>query len=175
MAIPNLDSDSSKRRHNTRGLFRGFVHIFFYIRTQYPENIILSQITFSGPELKSHHAQLLDRGTMDAYRVSLYLDYAFILLGYAPTFFILALRTARKHEDDRWRRFGFIGAFLFLAAGCMDIMENSFLRLMLSEPEGFPNWLALAYSGFASLKWALLVIGSFWLIGVAFALRGKKR
>lgn len=91
--------------------------------------------TFSGPELKSHYAVLLNEGTIDTYRIIQYLDYGLMFFG-GLFFFILALYIARKQKDDSWRRFGFLGAFFFPVSASMDAIENVFLLLMLSEPLG---------------------------------------
>ena len=129
--------------------------------------------TFSGPDLKSHYAVLLNQGTIGTYRMIQYLDYGRMF--FTGLFFsILALYIARKHKDDSWRRFGFIGAFLFPASAGMDAIENIFLLVMLSDSLGFPDWLAMAFLSFASAKRALFIIGMVWLILTAIALVVKK-
>jgi len=140
-----------------------------FTETQYPVSLFERDTTFSGPELRSHHAVLLDQGTIGTYRMIQYLDYGLMFFT-GLFFFILALYIARKHKDDSWRRFGFIGALLFPASALMDAIENGFLLIMLSDPPGFPDWLAMAFSSFASAKWALFIIGMVWLILTAIAL-----
>jgi len=144
-----------------------------FSKSEYPVPLFESQTTFSGPDLKSHYAVLLDQGTMDAYRMIQYLDYGLMFFS-GLFFFTLFLTIARKHKDDSWRRFGFLGAFLFPAGAGMDAIENIFLLVILSNPLEFPDWLAIAYSSFASAKWILFPIGSIWLILSVIALVVKK-
>lgn len=147
-------------------------------KAEYPETELLGPFpswwfSFSGSELKSHYAILVNQGTIDTFITQQYLDYGLMFFT-GLFFFILTLYVARKHKDDSWRRFGFIGAFLFPAAACMDAIENASLLIMLSNPQGFPNWLAIVYSSFASIKVSLFVIGFIWLMLTLVALIVKK-
>jgi len=146
----------------------------FSDKTDYPGDIIKSQFTFNGARLRLDFAVLIDQGTIGYYRTTQCLDY-FFLVFFFGLFFILALYLTRKHKDEFRRRFGLVTAFFFLAGGIMDTIENTFLLRMLSEPSGFHNWLAIAYSGFASLKWVFLCIGLILLIYTTIGLFVKKR
>lgn len=60
------------------------VFIFYFIwlydifnQTQYPVHQFAAQLTFSGPELKSHFIELSD---LDPYRVAHYFDFIFIVI-----------------------------------------------------------------------------------------------
>jgi hypothetical protein len=139
-------------------------------QVEYPVPLPLAWFSFSGPELKSHYALLLDQGTMDAYLRLQYLDYGY-MVSTGLLFFTLAVIVARKHKvGSFWRRFGFVGALIIPASASMDAIENVFLLVMLSSPLEFPDWLAIPYSSFASAKLALFILGILWLILIAIAL-----
>ena len=119
--------------------------IFFNIVTfmqleqsQYPDPELLGPFpafwfTFSGPELKSHYAILLDQGTMGTFIRAQYLDYG-LMISTGLFFFMLAVVVARPHRvSSFWRRFGFITALILVASSLMDVMENATLLIMLAK------------------------------------------
>jgi len=76
--------------------------------TKYPETELIGPypswwFTFSGPELKSHYAILIEQGTMETFRVVQYLDYG-LMLSTGLFFFILALIIARQHKEGSFFR-----------------------------------------------------------------------
>lgn len=132
-------------------------------QSQYPDPELLGPFpafwfTFSGPELKSHYAILLDQGTMDTFIRMQYLDYG-LMISTGLFFFMLAVVVARRHQlGSFWRRFGFITALILVASSLMDVFENATLLVMLSNPLKFPDWLAIVYSSFATAKVSLVSI-----------------
>ena len=133
-------------------------------QSQYPDPELLGPFpafwfTFSGPELKSHYAILLDQGTMDTFIRTQYLDYG-LMISTGLFFFMMAVVVARPHQvNSFWRRFGFITALILVASSLMDVMENAILLIMLSNPLEFPDGLAIVYSSFATAKVSLVSIG----------------
>lgn len=47
-------------------------------------------------------------------------------------------------------------------------------ELMLSNPLGFPNWMAIIYSGFATLKVSFVSVGLIFLLIISIALAVDK-
>ena len=45
-----------------------------------------------------------------------------------------------------------------------DAIENGWSFIMLANPTDFANWLAIPYSGFASLKFALITLAMLCLL-----------
>jgi len=82
---------------------------------------------------------------------------------------------ARAACDGSWgRRMGLFASFCALAGALSDAIENGLSFIMLANPTEFPNWLAVPYSGFASLKFALITLGMFCLIvGIVLTVIGR--
>lgn len=130
--------------------------------------------TFSGQELKSHYSVLLEQGTMDTFIKVQYLDFGLMLFT-GLALFLLAVIVARAHKTSVfWRRFGFLTAIILALSPIMDVFENIILLIMLSNPLGFPNWMAIAYSGFATLKVSFVSVGLIFLLIISIALAVSK-
>ena len=142
-------------------------------KTQYPGCWVMGQLTFSGQELRSHFSELIDLGTLVRYREAHYLDFVFIVI-YSPVLFVSTLWLARKFNGV-WQRSGFIAALLYPIAGLMDAIENHLLLSILTEPIGFAEWLAIAYSSFAAIKFLLFSCGPLWLISASLNKLAIKR
>lgn len=131
--------------------------------------------SFSGTELKSHYAVLLEHEKMDAFVRVQYMDHG-LMFSMGLSLFILAVIVTRNHKVDSFLQpFGFVGGLIFPLSTSMDAIENVFLLVMLSNPLEFSNWLGIAYSSFASAKLSLFFIGAVWLIIATIALRVKIR
>jgi hypothetical protein len=70
---------------------------------------------------------------------------------------LLATLVARFSHPGSWgRRLGLFAGLAALAGASCDAIENAWSFVMLSDPVGFADWLALPYSGFAVTKFALI-------------------
>lgn len=130
-----------------------------YVATGYPVSFVEGQTTFSGPTVKRHLAELVERGTLnDFVQVQLF-DYIFMVtvalvgLGVGS----LLVRLTR----GRWRTAGWVVMGGLLAGPAADALENLVSFVMLADPAGFPDVLAVVHSSLAVLKFAAM--------GLAFA------
>jgi hypothetical protein len=108
----------------------------------------------------------------DAARLSLQLDFGFILLGYAPFLASLCLLSASR-RDDPWRSWGDRLAWAALAAGALDVVENLALWRVIGTPLDPPSVLTGLAGVAAALKFVLVFAATgfvlFWGIGRALA------
>jgi len=94
-------------------------------------------------------------------------DYLF-LASYGLIFFSASLLLARRFsENSLGRKIGYSVTVLGALAAVSDGFENIFIITMASNPVGFPIWLAIPHSVFASIKFNLMYVSAAW-IGIAF-------
>ncbi len=142
--------------------------------TGYPVPLLTSQTRFNASKLKSDFSVLLERGTLNDYKLIQYLDVG-IMVSTAVFFGALTLYCIKEFEPNSyWRKRGKSVAFLFPISGILDAIENIVLLLMLEDPLGFPDWLAYLYSSLALAKLVIFIIGIVLLIIVSIAGRRKK-
>lgn len=129
-----------------------------YAASNHPVDYATGQTTFDAARIKGFYAHMQDLGTLDIYVRTQIIDFAFIgavmvlglLLG------TLVARLGRK--GGYGRRLGFVAAGLAMTGACMDAAENLVSFVMLANPQGFADVLALPYSAFASVKFAMLTL-----------------
>jgi hypothetical protein len=133
---------------------------YFTALSGFPAEIFSSQLSFNGDLMKSYYA-VTDIGL---YRVTALLDYIF-MVGYGAIIFSLSILIARRYgKASKVGKISVIIGFCGIVAACCDGIENIFILAMLSDPIGFPNYLALSHSVFALIKWILLFIGITWIL-----------
>ncbi len=151
----------------TAGAFVGFGQVknkldVLYAASQHPVDFATGQTGFDGALVKSYYAHMQAQGTLDVYVFTQQFDFLFMacLALFGALFGTLVARYAGQGtKRGTWgRRFGFIAAGLAIAGATMDAMENLVSFVMLAQPQTFANWLALPYSGFASVKFALITL-----------------
>ena len=137
----------------------------------FPANqMISSQLCFSGPFLKAIYAQLTNPLM---YTIAQSLDYIF-MVGYGLLIFNLALFIGRKFDEGTfWRKSGYVVALFGIAAPSCDAVENAFILLTLTDITNFPNEWAVIHSVFALIKWILLMGALFWAIVAAIVNKVK--
>lgn len=130
-------------------------------------SIFASQLSFSGQFLKDMYATIIAAGGMDAYRTTVTLDYGF-MTGYGLLSFSLAVLLARWFPGGSpWQRSYLLLAVIAPAGACMDAVENAFILATLLDPLAFDDWLAVAHSTFALVKWVILFASMGWtMVGV---------
>lgn len=117
------------------------------------QNIFESQLSFSAEFMKWQYSSMGEG--IKYYRWVAITDYGF-MLGYGLLIFCLALTIARKFDfDSKWRHSGYVMAIFGIIAAGLDAIENGFILAMLIDPSGFPDFLAIAHSSFALVKWTL--------------------
>jgi hypothetical protein len=135
-----------------------------YVASRFPVPFAQGQTNFDGALIKSYYQAMLDLGTFQIYVRTQWLDFLFIL---ATGLMGLSLWTlvARLHAPgSRFRSLGLWFALAIPLAGICDIVENLISFVMLADPTGFPNSLALFYSTAAVVKFAFWAIGILWLV-----------
>lgn len=130
-----------------------------YVASGHPVDYVTGQTAFNDKTIKSYYAHMQEAGTLDVYWRTQLIDFGFILAMMLMALIFCTL-VARIGRQGSWaRRAGLLAASaVFLGAVC-DIIENGWSFVMLSNPTDFASWLALPYSTFASLKFALIALG----------------
>ncbi|CUH76402.1 hypothetical protein TRM7557_00881 [Tritonibacter multivorans] len=127
-----------------------------YAASNHPVDYATGQTTFDGAAIKGFYAHMSDLGTLDVYRTTQLIDFGFILAIACMGLFFCTL-VARASRDGSWGRWLGLTAGLCAVMGAIcDAIENGWSFVMLADPDGFADWLALPYSGFASLKFAFI-------------------
>lgn len=145
-----------------------------YAAAKHPVDYFTGQTTFSGPAVKGYYAQMLETGTLDVYWTTQVIDYGFIFAIICIGTFVATLFARISRKESVGRRIGLLGgASLCLGAIC-DAIENAWSFLMLANPTDFPDWLALPYSAFASVKFGFITLGmALVLISLLCAVLGR--
>lgn len=132
-----------------------------YAASNHPVDYATGQTAFSGAAIKGYYAHMLERGTLDIYWQTQMIDFGFIAS--LASFGLLAgSLLARLSANGGWAwKMGSAAAFLIVGGAAFDVMENLISFIMLSNPSGFADWLALPYSGSAGVKFALITAGMF--------------
>lgn len=145
-----------------------------YAASKHPVDYATGQTTFDATRIKGFYAHMQSEGTLDVYHQTQLIDFGFLaLLGL--TGLLLGTLIARAGRDGSWAyRAGLIAALLFVGGASMDALENLTSFVMLADPQGFADWLALPYSGFAVVKFALITAGmAAVLISLALTATGR--
>lgn len=148
-----------------------------YAASGHPVDYAAGQLAFAGDTIKEYYAKMLASGTLDIYWKTQFIDFAFIsavfCLGW---FFCTAVARLGRSGSWGWHA-GIIAAVSAMGGAVSDAAENLLSFVMLSNPSGFPNWIAFIYSSFAAVKFTLItaamgtVVLSFALICVGRLLR----
>ncbi|MHA1143641.1 MAG: hypothetical protein ACTSRW_02820 [Candidatus Helarchaeota archaeon] len=148
---------------------------FFITISGFDSNsLVYSELCFSGPILKSMYVVLVVQGTVDLYRIGQLWDYGF-MVAYGLLIFSLALIIARAFEEDSfWHESGYVISLFGIAAPLLDVFENVFILLTLTNPLGFPDWLAVAQSAVSLPKWILILTALIWALVTAVILLIRK-
>jgi|GEM_PF-1624411 len=134
-----------------------------YAASNHPVDYATGQTTFSGEQVKEYYAQMIEAGSLDIYKTTQLIDFGFIITLFAFGL-LFATFLGRLGRPDSWARRVGIGAAIFAMVGAIfDVIENLISFVMLANPLGFANWIALPYSGFAALKFACITLA---LLGV---------
>ncbi|MHA2246885.1 MAG: hypothetical protein ACXADY_18215 [Candidatus Hodarchaeales archaeon] len=106
--------------------------------------------------MKSEDIQLFILGNL--------LDYTF-MIAYGCFFYSSARYLSWDYQQGSFPlKLGKMIAGVGVLSAICDAIENVFLLSMAVDPMGFPNWLAIAHSTFALLKFILMYLTIGWLI-----------
>jgi hypothetical protein len=140
-----------------------------YARSRFPVPYHEAQLSFSADRLKGWYAQLADFGTLDVYLRTQHIDHVFILTVLVLHVCVL-LWASRLFPADHMGRRLMTGAALWSAvAPLADTLENLVSYVMLADPAGFADGLALMYSSLAAVKFAAF---TFAYVALALGLFG---
>lgn len=150
--------------------------------SDYPEKSLIGPFpswwfTFSDTTLKSHYSVMEEQGSLDVFVNVQYLDFG-LMISTGIFLFLLAVIVARRQsEDSSPQKLGFAAAFMVAFSSISDFFENIVLLVMLSDHQQFPSWMAVLYSGLASVKVGLITPALFIIVttGLLYAVKQKSR
>lgn len=145
-----------------------------YAASQHPVDYATGQTTFSGPMIKTYYAHMESAGTLDIYRTTQMIDFGFLaLLGVLGL--LIACLFARLGREESWARtIGMLAGLSIVVGAIMDALENLMSFVLLADPSGFADWLALPYSAFAVAKFGFITLGMFGiLLCILFVVIGR--
>ena len=129
----------------------------------YPGTLDDTQLGFSAEIIKGHFAMMKSEDILFFILGNL-LDYAFII-AYGCFFYSSARYLSWNYQQGSLLlKVGKMIAWIGVFSAICDAVENVFLLSMTTNPVGFPNWLAIAHSTFALLKFILMYLTIGWLI-----------
>lgn len=130
-----------------------------YVASKFPVNYMTGQTSFSGTAIKAWYNTMIEQGTLGIYWQTQAIDFGFIISVIALGL-IFGTFMARLAIKGRWAyKMGMLAALVIPLGGIFDACENLTSFILLSMPTSFPDWLALPYSGFASVKFGFLTLG----------------
>ncbi len=128
----------------------------------YPGTLDDTQLGFSAEIIKTHFSMMKSED-LSLFILGNLLDYGF-MIAYGCFFYSSARYLAcGYHKGSLLLKAGKIIAVVGVISAICDAVENFFLLLMTLNPASFPNWLALAHSTFALLKFILMYLIICWL------------
>ncbi|MFX1535427.1 MAG: hypothetical protein ACFFDI_14475 [Promethearchaeota archaeon] len=144
-------------------LITATVVIFLLELSGYPGTMDDTQLGFNANIIKAHFTMMKSED-MILFILGNLVDYAF-MIAYGCLFYSSANYLSWDYQQGSLpRKVGkMMGRIGVLCAIC-DAVENIFLLSMTANPVGFPNWLAIAHSTFALVKFILMYLTVGWLI-----------
>ena len=129
----------------------------------FPGTLNDTQLGFSAEIIKGHFAMMKSEG-ITLFILGNLLDYAF-MIAYGCLFYSSVRYLSWDYQQGSLPlKVGKMIAWIGVLSAICDAVENVFLLLMTANPVGFPNWLAIAHSTFALLKFILMYLTIGWLI-----------
>lgn len=145
-----------------------------YAASGHPVDYFTGQTAFSGPVIKEYYGHMQDAGTLDIYIRTQMIDFGFILAMIGVGVFIFTLLARLGRAGSFSRRVGLLAGLSIATGALCDAIENGISFIMLANPAGFADWLALPYSAFASIKFALIAFGMLLvLVSLVTAVAGR--
>ncbi len=142
-----------------------------YALSRFPVPYFQAQLSFNAAQLKGWYAQLIEWGTMGLYLRTQFIDHVFILTVLVLHVVALLWGSRLFPANHRGRRIMVGAALLSAIAPIADTLENLVSYVMLADPAGFPDSLALLYSSLATIKFAMFIFAYVALaIGVVVAM-----
>ncbi len=121
-----------------------------------------TQLGFNADIIKAYFS-LMDPAGMSLFIMGNLADYIFILF-YGIFFYSTARLISWNYKGGLTKSVGVSLAWVGVIAAVLDGIENIFLFAMTANPAGFPSWLALAHSTFATAKFLFLYASMGWTV-----------
>ena len=135
-----------------------------YAASNHPVDYATGQTTFSGEAIKGFYAHMQEFGTLDVYSQTQLIDFGFIVTMMILAFCLGSLAARLGPDGGYGRRLGKLAGVSVIFGAIFDIFENLVSFVMLADPTGFPDFIALPYSAFAAIKFALIAVGLLLLL-----------
>ena len=129
----------------------------------YPGTMDDTQLGFSAEIIKSHFATMKNED-ITLFILANLVDYVF-MIAYGCLFYSsVKYLSLNYRKGSLTSRVSNIFAWIGVLSAICDAVENLFLLSMTADPVFFPNWLAIAHSTFASLKFIFMYLTMGWLV-----------
>lgn len=139
-----------------------------YAASNHPVGFAEGQTTFSATKIKGFYAVMQEAGTLDRYWQTQLLDFGLIIAMAVSGIAVGTFAARLNAPQSIFARAARLAALLICGGTIFDSIENLLSFVMLAQPQGFPDWLALPYSTAAVIKFALISAGLIALV-LAFA------
>ena len=152
-----------------------------YAASGFPVPYWVAQLSFDHQKLKGWYGVLQGNNAMNRYLYAQYIDFIFIASVLALHISALVLVSRMLPASSRSRQWMLWAALLSAIAPLSDAIENGISFIMLANPTSFEPLLALAYSSFAAIKFAMFTLaylaaaGGLLLALYFWAMRAKRR
>ncbi|MFX1516933.1 MAG: hypothetical protein ACFFC6_11520 [Promethearchaeota archaeon] len=139
------------------------VVIFLLELSGYPGTMDDTQLGFNAEIIKAHFTMMTSED-MIFFILGNFVDYTF-MIAYGCFFYSSARYLSWNYQQGSLPlKIGKIMAMIGVLCAVCDAIENIFLLSMTINPVGFPNWLAIAHSTFALVKFIFMYLTVGWLI-----------
>ena len=129
-----------------------------YAASQHPVDYFTGQTSFNAQTIKGYYAAMTDTQTLDVYVTTQIIDTG-VIIGFACLGLFACTLIARLSRAGSFgRKAGLLGGMSYIFGAVSDATENGFSFIMLSNPAGFADWLAIPYSLFASIKFGFVTL-----------------
>jgi len=137
--------------------------IFLLELSGYPGTLDDTQLGFNAEIIKAYFTMMTSED-MALFILGNLVDYAF-MIAYGCLFYSSARYLSWDYQQGSLPlKVGKMMAVIGVLSAICDAIENIFLLSMTINPVGFPDWLAIAHSTFALVKFILMYLTVGWLI-----------
>ncbi len=149
-----------------------------YAASLHPVDYATGQLSFNADLVEGYYSTMASHGTLPIYWRTQFIDFGFLAM-VALIALLLGTLVARLSQQGNWGyRFGIAAAALGVCGAMMDAAENVTSFVMLLHPTEIAGFVALIYSSFAAIKFALLTAAMLFLmlsftLGLIARLRSK--
>ncbi len=145
-----------------------------YAASQHPVDYVTGQTGFDAAAVKGYYASMSEGDTLGIYLRTQIIDYGFIVAMGCLALFVVTLFARLGRQGSLGRRIGIWAGFAVLMGATCDAIENGWSFIMLANPTEFADWLVFPYSGFATVKFALITTGMLLvLISLVISIFGR--